>query len=63
LGYISDDILAVPGTKTREQFPDMVLWYTFYEREIGTGEPIKGWGLSISPRMAITCATCFGGVR
>lgn len=51
LGYISDDILAIPGTKTREQFPDMVLWYTFYEREIGTGEPIKGWGLSISPRM------------
>ena len=33
LGYISDDILEIPHVKTREQFPDMVLWYTFYERE------------------------------
>src|SRR5207249_4824145 len=50
LGYISDDILAIPEIKTREQYPDMVLWYTFYEREYGSGGPIKGWGLSISPR-------------
>lgn len=51
LGYISDDILAIPHIKTREQFPDMVLWYTFYEREYGSGGLLKGWGLSISPRM------------
>lgn len=51
LGYISDDILQIPNVKTREQYPDMVLWYTFYEREFTTGGLIKGWGLSISPRM------------
>ncbi len=51
LGYVSDDILEIPGIKTREQYPDMVLWYTFYEREYSSGELIKGWGLSISPRM------------
>lgn len=51
LGYISDDILAIPHVKTREQYPDMVLWYTFYEREYGSGGLLKGWGLSISPRM------------
>ena len=51
LGYISDDILAIPKVKTREQYPDMVLWYTFYEREFGTNGPIQGWGCSISPRM------------
>ncbi len=51
LGYISDDILEIPNVKTRRQYPDMVLWYTFYEREFGSGGPIKGWGFSISPRM------------
>ncbi|MCZ7569103.1 MAG: M28 family peptidase [Ardenticatenaceae bacterium] len=51
LGYISDDILAIPHVKTREQYPDMVLWYTFFEREFGSGGRLKGWGLSISPRM------------
>lgn len=51
LGYISDDILAVPHVKTREQYPDMVLWYTFFEREVGSGGRLQGWGLSISPRM------------
>ena len=51
LGYISDDILAAPHVKTREQYPDMVLWYTFFERELSTGGQLRGWGLSISPRM------------
>ncbi|MGH2403098.1 MAG: M28 family peptidase [bacterium] len=51
LGYISDDILEIPNVKTRRQYPDMVLWYTFYEREFESGGPIKGWGFSISPRM------------
>src|SRR5581483_2652167 len=51
LGYISDDILQIPHVKTREMYPDMVLWYTFYEREYGSGGFLKGWGLSISPRM------------
>ncbi|MGQ0568465.1 MAG: M28 family peptidase, partial [Armatimonadota bacterium] len=51
LGYISDDILEIPNVKTRRQYPDMVLWYTFYEREFGSGGSIKGWGFSISPRM------------
>jgi hypothetical protein len=51
LGYLSDDILAIPKVKTRERYPDMVLWYTFYEREFGTRGPIRGWGFSISPRM------------
>jgi hypothetical protein len=50
LGYISDDILAVPNVKPRDKFQDAVLWYTFYERETGGG-PIRGWGISISPRM------------
>lgn len=49
LGYVSDDILEVPPLKTRERFPDMVLWYTFYERG-SDGGPLKGWGFSISPR-------------
>jgi hypothetical protein len=51
LGYISDDILEIPGVKTRERYPDMVLWYTFYEREFDTGAPVAGWGFSISPAM------------
>jgi hypothetical protein len=50
LGYVSDDILAIPHAKPREKFMDAVLWYTFYERETGGG-PIRGWGISISPRM------------
>ncbi len=50
LGYVSDDILAVTHAKPREQFQDAVLWYTFYERETNGG-PIRGWGISISPRM------------
>lgn len=49
LGYVSDDILEVPPLKTRERFPDMILWYTFYERG-ADGGPLKGWGFSISPR-------------
>jgi hypothetical protein len=51
LGYVSDDILAVPHVKTREQYPDMVLWYTFFERELESRGKLRGWGLSISPRM------------
>src|SRR5262249_8650832 len=50
LGYVSDDILAVPHVKARDRFQDVVLWYTFYERETNGG-PIQGWGISISPRM------------
>jgi hypothetical protein len=50
LGYVSDDILAVPHVKARQRFQDAVLWYTFYERETNGG-PIRGWGISISPRM------------
>lgn len=49
LGYVSDDILEVPPLKTKERFPDMVLWYTFYERG-ADGGPLKGWGFSITPR-------------
>jgi aminopeptidase YwaD len=49
LGYVSDDILEIPPLKTRERFPDMVLWYTFYERG-ADGGPLTGWGFSISPR-------------
>lgn len=49
LGYVSDDILEIPGLKTREKFPDMLLWYTFYEEE-SDGKPLTGWGFSISPR-------------
>ena len=49
LGYISDDILEIPPLKTKERFPDMVLWYTFYERG-ADGGPLKGWGFSITPR-------------
>jgi hypothetical protein len=51
LGYISDDILANAPVKTRERYPDMVLWYTFFERELTTRGQLRGWGLSISPRM------------
>lgn len=49
LGYVSDDILEIPGIKTREKFPDMILWYTFYEQG-SDGKPLSGWGFSISPR-------------
>jgi hypothetical protein len=49
LGYVSDDILEIPGLKTRERFPEMLLWYTFYEQG-SDGKPLRGWGFSISPR-------------
>ena len=50
LGFINDDVLAMPPLKTRETFPDAVMWNTFYERSLDGGF-VTGFGLSISPRM------------
>lgn len=50
IGFINDDIREIPHAKTREMFPDFVLWNTLYERQLD-GSMVKGWGLSISPRM------------
>jgi len=50
LGFINDDIQEIPYLKTREMYPDFVIWQTFYERELDGGQ-VRGWGLTISPRM------------
>jgi hypothetical protein len=50
LGFINDDVIAMPPLKTRETFPDVVMWNTLYEREMDGGF-VRGFGLSISPRM------------
>ncbi|MGQ0568549.1 MAG: M28 family peptidase [Armatimonadota bacterium] len=50
LGFINDDVIAMPPLKTRETFPDVVMWNTLYEREMDGGY-VRGFGLSISPRM------------
>lgn len=50
LGFVNDDINEIPYAKTREMFPDFVLWNTLYEQQLD-GQPNKGWGLCISPRM------------
>jgi hypothetical protein len=50
LGIVNDDVIAMPPLKTRETFPDVVMWNTFYERELDGGY-VRGFGLSISPRM------------
>ncbi len=50
LGFLNDDVIAMPPLKTRETFPDVVMWNTLYEREMDGGY-VRGFGLSISPRM------------
>lgn len=50
LGIVNDDVIAMPPLKTRETFPDVVMWNTLYERELDGGY-VRGFGLSISPRM------------
>ena len=50
LGFINDDIREIPNYKTREMYPDFVLWNTLYERQRDGGQ-LDGWGLCISPRM------------
>jgi aminopeptidase YwaD len=50
LGFITDDIQEIPFAKTREMFPDFVLWNTLFERNGIDGGPVIGWGLCISPR-------------
>jgi hypothetical protein len=50
LGFLNDDVIAMPPLKTRETFPDVVMWNTLYERELN-GARVRGFGLSISPRM------------
>ncbi len=50
IGFINDDIREIPYAKTREMYPDFVLWNTLYERQLD-GAMVKGWGLTISPRM------------
>jgi aminopeptidase YwaD len=50
IGFINDDIAEIPHAKTREIFPDFVLWNTLYEQQLD-GQPNTGWGLCISPRM------------
>lgn len=50
IGFINDDIREIPYYKTREMYPDFVLWNTLYERQRDGGQ-LQGWGLSISPRM------------
>lgn len=50
IGFINDDIAEIPHAKTREMYPDFVLWTTLYEQQLD-GEPNEGWGLCISPRM------------
>ncbi len=49
LGFVNDDVLAMPPLKTRETFPDAVMWNTLYERE-EEGGYVRGFGLTISPR-------------
>ena len=49
LGFINDDVIAMPPLKTRETFPDVVMWNTLYERE-EEGGYVRGFGLTISPR-------------
>jgi hypothetical protein len=49
IGFINDDIREIPYAKTREMFPDFVLWNTLYERQMD-GSMVQGWGLTISPR-------------
>jgi hypothetical protein len=49
LGFINDDVIAFPPLKTRETFPDVVMWNTLYERE-EEGGYVRGFGLTISPR-------------
>lgn len=51
LGFVTDDIQEIPYAKTREMFPDFVLWNTLYERNGVDGGPVTGWALCISPRM------------
>ncbi|HZQ09138.1 MAG TPA: M28 family peptidase, partial [Anaerolineae bacterium] len=50
LGFVNDDVIAFPPLKTRETFPDVVMWNTLYERE-EEGGYVRGFGLTISPRM------------
>ncbi len=50
IGFINDDIAEIPYAKTREMYPDFVLWNTLYEQQLD-GQPNQGWGLCISPRM------------
>jgi hypothetical protein len=50
LGFVNDDVIAFPPLKTRETFPDVVMWNTLYERD-EEGGYLKGFGLTISPRM------------
>lgn len=50
LGFVNDDVIAMPPLKTRETFPDVVMWNTLYERE-EEGGYVRGFGLTISPRM------------
>lgn len=50
LGFVNDDVIAMPPLKTRETFPDVVMWNTLYERE-EEGGFVRGFGLTISPRM------------
>ncbi len=49
LGFVNDDVIAMPPLKTRETFPDVVMWNTLYERE-EEGGYVRGFGLTISPR-------------
>jgi aminopeptidase YwaD len=50
LGFINDDVIAMPPLKTRETFPDVVMWNTLYERD-EEGGYLQGFGLTISPRV------------
>lgn len=50
IGFVNDDIAEIPHAKTREMYPDFVLWNTLYEQQLD-GQPNQGWGLCISPRM------------
>src|SRR5258707_1645402 len=50
LGFLNDDVLPMPPLKTRETFPDAVMWNTLYERSLDAGD-LTRVGLSISPRM------------
>jgi len=46
----TDDIREIPFYKTRDMYPDWVLWNTLYERRLD-GSANTGFALSISPRM------------
>jgi hypothetical protein len=55
LGFLNDDVLAMPPLKTRETFPDVVMWNTLYERcAASVSRSRRAW--------ATTCARCWRAV-